>query len=226
MTLERDHGQSHHVSIRAAREADLRAIALVHTRAFRGFFLTALGDRFLRAYYGLTLTHAGAILAVAAEDHHILGFVSGFLQPDLFYAAIARCKWRLAVPVALGALRHPGTIPRIIHAARHVRGGQAAKAPWQGTAAELASIAVDPVHAGTGLGRRLLGYFVDAAAEAGADYVYLTTDARDNDSVNAFYARNGFTLVNSFAAAANRQMNLYARRTKTESDSNETCSTF
>lgn len=199
-------------TVRPAVPADLSAIARVHARAFLGFFLTLLGEPFLRQYYRLTLEHAGGLLLVAEQGGEIVGFASGFLRPADFYESLSRSKWRLAPAIAWGVLRRPSTIGRILSASRQVRGGQAAKAPWSGAPAELASIGVDPDRGGQGIGTTLLRAFAAAANSRHADYVYLTTDAEHNEPVNAFYLRNGFDLVTSYTAAGGRRMNLYARR--------------
>ncbi len=200
------------VVVRPAEVADLAAIARVHVRAFDGFFLTLLGEGFLREYYRLTLEHDGGLLLVAESEGQVTGFASGFLRPVAFYERLSRSKWRLAPAILRAVLRRPSTLGRILGAARHVGGREAAKAPWDGDPAELASIGVDPAHGGHGIGTALLEAFASSAGKSGADYVYLTTDADHNDGVNAFYARNGFDLVTSYTAAGERKMNLYASR--------------
>ena len=55
------------VTIRAAVEGDLQAVAQVHMRCFPDYFLTKLGERLLEAYYREFFEEDGPF-AVAQEE--------------------------------------------------------------------------------------------------------------------------------------------------------------
>lgn len=74
------------------------------------------------------------------------------------------------------------------------------------------SIAVCPKAQGMGIGRLLVGVFLLECRRRGLEGVSLTTDAVENDSVNEFYRRMGFSLGRSFATAQGRPMNEYEIR--------------
>jgi len=198
------------IRIRQATTADIASIARVHTEAFPGFFLTRLGPPFLRSYYRTVLQFDGGQLYVAENDRRIVGFVAGFVDPARFYAALKQSPWRFAVPLALGLARRPWLAGRI--AARicdaAARGRRTSGAVATVGRVELSSLAVRPTAQGKGIGRRLVNAFLEAARRAPASVVSLTTDAKDNDDVNAFYQRAGFQLA-SRRSSASRPMNEY-----------------
>ncbi len=185
-------------SPRPARPADLTRIVAVHQAAFPGFFLTALGPRFLHAYYRQVLAYPAGVLLVAEGDAGLVGFVAGFTQPTGFYRALPR----LIGPLLLGLLRRPWLVGHAV--GRAVRRHESTPG-----AAELSSLAVDPAAGGHGIGSRLVRAFLAAAARGGATAVTLTTDARANDGVNAFYTKLGFRLARTVTSTGARAMNEY-----------------
>lgn len=199
------------VSIRWASPADLGQVVTVHTAAFPGFFLTALGPEFLRAYYRAVLDFDAGLLLVAEVDGRVAGFASGFGEPQRFYGGLRRSPVRFAPALAMAIMRRPWLIGRIATrigaVVLHGRGSR--PAPTSAGACELSSLAVDPAVRRCGLGRQLVAAFVATARARGLTAVWLTTDARGNDPVNTFYASLGFCLVNGATAAEPRPMNEY-----------------
>ena len=199
------------ISIRRAAPHDVRSVVTVHAAAFPEFFLTRLGPAFLRAYYRAVLEFDAGWLLVADRDGRTIGFVAGFADPDRFYAGLKRRSWRFAAPLALGLLQRPWLIaPIVTRVAAVVRRGRQPAPARPGVAnCELSSLAVHPAARQQGIGGRLVAAFVEAARAHAAAGIRLTTDARDNDAVNAFYARSGFRLVRHLAADGARPMNEY-----------------
>ncbi len=197
-------------SVRRASLADLRNIVSVHTAAFPGFFLSHMGPRFLAQYYRLVLEFDHGILLVAETNAAIQGFVAGFVDPDQFRIYMSSQKRRFILPTVLGVLRNPLILRRVLANVRKVT-DKSQLDPANGRACELASIAVLPAAGSTGIGKRLVIEFLNTAAKD-ADYVYLTTDACNNDSVNAFYNRLDFQLASAYVAPGNRKMNKYIRK--------------
>lgn len=204
-------GRGFHV--RAATADDIPAIAAVHAEAFPGFFLSLLGPGFLRAYYRAVLRFDGGRLYVAADAGRIVGFVAGFIDPARFYAAMKRNPWKFAWPLAVGLVRRPWLVGRAVArvAAVVVHGRAAGDRAEAGSRAELSSLAVRPSSQGKGIGRRLVQTFLESARRTPAAVVSLTTDARRNDDVNAFYERFGFGLARR-RSSAGRLMNEYEIR--------------
>ena len=71
----------------------------------------------------------------------------------------------------------------------------------------MSSIAVRPVSTNRGVGKALVREFLDRARELQAVEVYLTTDAENNESTNAFYRRLGFQLKETFITPRGRPLN-------------------
>lgn len=189
---------------------DLCSIVHIHQAAFPGFFLTMLGPAFLLSYYELVLSYEHSILLVASDGDDITGFVSGFLYPDQFYHRMSSVKWRFAWPILLGLFAHPLCLPRLMSNAKRVSAPRKELHPklW-GIPCELSSIGVHPACKGTGQGKVLLTAFREHAEMLGAGYIYLSTDADQNDGVNRFYQRMGFELTSTFEMHGQRAMNEY-----------------
>jgi ribosomal protein S18 acetylase RimI-like enzyme len=196
------------VATRAATPADLPAVVRVHQAAFPGFFLTRLGPGFLRAYYRLVLDYPGGVLAVAAEDGVVTGFVAGFLDPPGFYRCLRAGAWRFVLPLLGRVLTRPALAPEILRGLRR-SGGHALPAPCPGTPAELSSVGVDPAREGRGAGQALVGYFIAEMTARGAGWIGLSTDADDNARVNRFYQRLGFHLAETYVQPPDRSMHAY-----------------
>lgn len=179
------------LSITDAGEEHLREILNVHKEAFRGFFLTRLGDRFLLRYYRTVLYHPGSCLLVAQRDREVIGFVAGFCRRGEFYRALNAQRFALLRDLLGHILFHPSLIPRLVLDYRLSTLRASAGAD---DACELASLGVRTRSMGGGVGRALVQRFVTTAFQRGAACVTLTTDACNNERTNAFYQRTGFRL--------------------------------
>jgi len=73
------------------------------------------------------------------------------------------------------------------------------------------SLCVDPGSQRRGVGKSLVDAFLGEARRRGLRSVVLETDAEENETVNAFYGRQGFVLVRRFRTPEGREMNEYVR---------------
>jgi len=197
------------VNIRAARKEDLDAVVGIHMRAFRGFFLTTLGPRFLfELYRGFFSTPDGRLL-VAEVDGKIGGFVAGTLAPRRFFRSLLAAHWWRFGTAALGAIiRRPhDVLPRVLSAIWY-RGEAPSQLPG---AALLSSIAVNPDISGVGIGRMLINAYCEEASKKGVAFVYLTTDRDRNDSTNRFYRLHDFEIESELRRRNGRVMIRYVR---------------
>jgi ribosomal protein S18 acetylase RimI-like enzyme len=185
---------------------DVREVARVHVDAFPGFFLTFLGAGFLcELYRGIVRDPAG-IAFVAEHDGVCTGFVAGSAEPSgLYKRLIKRRLVAFGFHAGIAFLRRPSIAPRLLRAFTRL---SEAPTPASGRA-ELMSLAVLPGNRGSGIGAGLMEAFVSAVRSRNGAAVFLTTDALDNDAVNAFYTRHGFTVSRRFATPEGRQMNEY-----------------
>ena len=196
--------------IRRAEPGDIPAVVRVHQASFPNFFLSQLGPAFLQAYYDLVLRFEYGIILVSEECQAIDGFCAGFLYPSQFYQRMSASKMHFALPILRGVLANPRCFSRVVRRSRRVA-DQSQQSPDTQThvTCELSSIAVDPVSMGVGLGKALLLAFQAEAQARGAEQITLTTDADNNERVNHFYQRMGFTLSKSYVADEQRVMNEY-----------------
>jgi ribosomal protein S18 acetylase RimI-like enzyme len=192
--------------VRSASKGDLTGIVKVHQSAFPRFFMTSLGPSFLRLYYAQVLRHSSGILLVGVAEGTIVGFIAGFVNPETFYKCMKQRRFQYAISLLPTIISRPRVIPRLLSNFGRVSGFRRASSQLE---AELASLAVQPAAANKGIGKALVRAFVLAAKGQGADAVYLTTDAHDNDPVNRFYSKLGFGVTQTFQASFGRTMNEY-----------------
>jgi colanic acid biosynthesis glycosyl transferase WcaI len=187
---------------------DVSAVVDVHMKAFPGFFLTFLGTGFLRELYRGIVTDPSGVAFVAESGASVVGFVAGTTEPAGFYKRLMKRRLLVfALHSAVAVLRRPSAARRLLRALARpgeASGGAAGRA-------ELMSIAVLPSARGAGFGVRLIDAFVAGAEDRGSTAVFLTTDAIDNDAVNALYAHRGFVLSRTFSTPEGRKMNEYRK---------------
>ena len=168
--------------------------------------MTLLGPGFLGAYYRTAIEYSGG-LCMIVEDDGVQGFVIGFKEPSRFYSSLRQRKWSLAVAAVSHVAWRPRLWSRLLNNARRVDGA-AAQDGQDTDLVELSSIGVSLASGRRGYGKQLVLGFLKRAAELGAKRVVLTTDAVNNEQVNAFYRGLGFTLSNRFTTGS-RAMNEY-----------------
>jgi GNAT superfamily N-acetyltransferase len=192
-------------------KGDVRGVVDVHLRSFPGFFLSFLGPAFLRQLY-LGIVDDPAGLAFVSENLNensgqLDGFIAGTSQPAGFYRRLLHQRWwRFGLASVIPALRSPRIIPRLLRAFTL----SSTSAAYGERGALLMSLAVSPDRQSGGLGAALVEAFVEEAKRRGATSVFLTTDRLDNDAVNAFYIRRGFSLTRTFTTPEGREMNEYS----------------
>ena len=204
---ERETGADGH-NIREANTADLAQIVSLHQSSFPGFLMTMLGSGFLRVYYETALECSGTVALIAEEGGRAVGFLVGYVAPHKFYASLRSRRLGLVLAAARGMLLAPELLPQILGNMRRLSRSADCSARSAG-GAELASIGILPTGCGRGFGKALVTEFIRRARASTVKYVYLTTDAVDNDKVNGFYGGLGFTRNNAFLAPGGRLMNEY-----------------
>lgn len=191
-------------SIRRMEMADIRRVVEVHMKSFKGFFLTFLGRPFLRLYYEGILRSPDGISLVSSADREVVGFVVGFKNPRGVYRRLLRKDWfRFATASLWGILRRPRTILRLLRAFV-----KPFETPGR-EAVELSSVAVSPKYQGKGIAKALVETFIGEARKTESEYLYLTTDAMNNERARRFYERMGFQLTRTFVSSEGRTLAEY-----------------
>lgn len=195
-------------TLAALHPADVDAVVRLHRKAFPSFFLSTLGPGFLTQFYKGFLTDPTAVTVVARDEAgRVVGSVVGTTEPAGFFRRLLGRRFAgFAMASARAILAEPARARRLLRGLTY-RG----EAGDRVDGALLSSICVDPDLQGGGVGRQLIEQWCDTALSRGARRAFLTTDAEDNEGVNAFYVRRGWTLASSFATPEGRKMNRYEK---------------
>jgi ribosomal protein S18 acetylase RimI-like enzyme len=186
--------------------SDVNQVVNVHLTSFQGFFLTILGEKFLRLLYSFIITSPDGVGYVCVDkDEIVIGFVCGTTKPLGFYKRFFKKKWwNIILTILFSIIRDPSIIPRLVW--RVLKPPQPSTEPGTAT---LMSIAVHPNYQNKGIGKLLVQEFLGEIRRRGIQRVNLTTDKEKNDAVNVFYQRLGFQLARSFVTPEGRWMNEY-----------------
>lgn len=192
------------------RSRHVPEVAALHRTAFPEFFLSELGEGFLREFYAGFLSDPDAVTAVIEDgEGHVLAAAVGSTEPAGFFSRLLKRRLvGFVTQSALAALRDPRRVPRLLAAVGYRGGTPGETAP---AGALLSSICVSPASQGSGLGARVLEAWTDRARELGAGTAFLTTDAVGNDGVNAFYRRQGWTTDKTYTTPQGRRMHRYIK---------------
>lgn len=191
------------IEIREALPTDIERIVDVHNTAFKDFFLTSLGSRFLAQYYRSVLIHPRGILLVSCNEKGVIGFCAGTLLSAGFNGSLIKSnvssyiieglKLLLTNPISLWHLFKNFSKENI-------------KVGDKGEYAELLSIAVDPNTQRSGAGRSMLLALEEEVKKKGVKQLSLTTDYNDNEKAIGFYHSLGYREWYDFVTYPNRRM--------------------
>ena len=163
----------------------------LHILRFQNFFLTSLGNDFLNVLYAAILEQPGRIAYVALDQNNrVIGFVVGVDNSSGLYLRIIRQNFLKFFRVSfLQILRRPSVLLHVLAVLLHKKDTAMQN---NGNTSLLMSLAVSEQSSSRGLGKALVSRFADNAKERNCGSVVLTTDALNNDGVNAFYEKCGF----------------------------------
>ena len=193
-------------SLRQPRAGDVASLVRVHLQSFPGFFLTFLGPKFLKVFYGKTIERPDSICFVSVDSNEdVMGFVVGVTSQSQFFRRLLQNHLFSFGWASIGAvLRRPSIVPRLLRAFNRPRESTGRSADCL-----LMSLAVHPSAQGSGAGSTLVLEFLKEAGRRGVRAVSLTTDRVGNEGVQRFYESLGFRLDQTFQTAEGRQMNEY-----------------
>jgi GNAT superfamily N-acetyltransferase len=192
---------------RLLRSIDAKNLANLHIRAFPNFFLTTLGERFLKTFYESILNSSEGFGVALFEEDCLLGFAIGTEQTHGFYRdLVSQNGLNLFFSSLFSLVRNPMKIIRII---KNLKGGnnsyQLNEGGW------LLSICTNPEHWGKGISAVVLKSFEEEATKRSLKKIWLTTDFGENERANSFYLKMNYNLFMTFVNSNKRHMNLYVK---------------
>ena len=177
----------------------------IHLRSFKGFFSSFLGREFLSLEYREVVTSPLGAGFVYFEDSCIVGFVCGMTMPGQFFSAFMKRNWlRLGWIAMKKIFRRPKILPKIMRGLFY-----SGKNPGEPDVGGLFSIAVLSEQRVKGIGKILVHSFLAEMKKRGMKEVYLSTDKVENESVNEFYRKLGFSLRKTHVTPEGRKINEY-----------------
>ena len=191
------------IEVREVRPDEIPAVVRVHDDAFKGFFLTTLGDRFLEVYYRSVLKHENGILLGAYKNGCLEGFCAATRLSRGFNSSLIKRNLKYFLSVALRLLMsRPRAVLRLVKNFTKVD----SEMKDDGVYCELLSIGVTGAAQGTGAGKEMLHFLEKKLREEGETRLSLTTDYYENERVVGFYKSQGYEIMYDFVAYPNRRM--------------------
>lgn len=193
------------MNIKQLEISDLNAVVKIHQSAFSSFFLTQLGEKFLKVYYKSCIKSKVSTIALGifSPNDILLGFSIGSAQSKGYYKTILKDNFIDFCSVALYLIfTKPLALIRLVKNMDKIK----EELNDDGLYCELLSIGIDSNNKGKGYGKILLEAFEDEAQKNGIKKIALTTDYNNNNGVIAFYKKSGYKVFYEFITYPNRKM--------------------
>lgn len=175
----------------------------IHLKAFRGFFLSSLGDEFLQVYYDSIRINKRGILLGCFENDNLLGFCAATYLSAGFNSYLVKKNLIKFNKIGFYLLfTNPKGLIRLFKNFTKSN----ANISDNGQYAELLSIGVDPALHGKGIGSLLLTALEKEFKNQGVKELSLTTDYYNNEQTLKFYKSLNFKIMYDFIAYPNRRM--------------------
>lgn len=183
---------------------DLEEIVAIHLKAFPNFFLSSLGQSFLKTYYKSCYSNENAVImtAINTKNENVVGFGLACYQSRGFHKDLILKNLRSFIRQGITLLFiKPRSILRLLN---NLRKGNDFQDNFN--YAELLSIAVSPDFKGNGIGKKLLEEIEKKVTKNNIEKITLTTDAKFNNYVLKFYESAGYKTYYEFISYPNRKM--------------------
>ena len=191
------------MEIKAIPKNDLPYVVKVHKDSFKGFFLTELGDRFLRVYYDCVRKDERGLLLGFYHEGRLSGFCAATTLSKGFNSHLVKNNMFRFSLIGLGlVLARTQALVRLLKNFSKTDPGKGD----DGEYAELLSIGVANKNQGQGIGKKLLIQLEQELRIKGCTALSLTTDYNDNGKAIQFYKGLGYEIYYDFIAYPNRKM--------------------
>lgn len=190
---------------------DVDSLVRIHKDSFSGFFLTTLGDSFLRTYYRSVIQSSDAVaLGYFDDSNQLKGFAVGSLVSKAFHKNLLRDNlFRFGLEAVKIILTKPLAIVRL---SKNLDKNNSPED--DGKYAELLSIGVSSECKGEGIGKKLIEAFETEVYKRNAEVISLTTDFEDNDYALSFYQKRGYEIFYEFTTYPDRKMYKLIKRNR------------
>lgn len=191
------------VRIGRLNKEDYKVITEIHLQAFKHFFLTSLGKKFLQTYYKACISSKESI-SIGAFDINgaIIGFSIGCIRSRGFHKRLViNNLLPFLVSSFVLVFKRPTALLRLIKNLE-----KKSSIHDNGEYSELLSIAVHPSFMGSGIGKLLMVTFENEVYSRGGKIITLTTDLNNNDYTLNFYRNSGYFFYQKFVSYPNRKM--------------------
>ena len=201
------------IEVNKAREKDIQDIVAIHIKAFPEFFLTTLGEGFLKLYYKSVLKSPDGVLLMGQSEGETIGFCAGTVLSACFNTRLIKSNLLGYIGQGIKLLfTHP---LRIWHLFKNMT-KENADVGDKGEYAELLSIGVDPDKQRGGVGKMMLLALEEEVAQRGGNKLSLTTDYENNEKAVGFYHSLGYNEWYDFVTYPNRRMYRMIKQLKKE----------
>ena len=191
------------ITIQNADIEDAVSITQIHLLAFKNFFLSSLGEDFLKFYYTCFIKNKESVVLIAKDNDKIVGFAAATVLCKGFNTALIRQN---LFSFSLVGLKLLVTNPKaLVRLARNLT-KKSDEVQSEEDYAELYSIGVAPDGQGKGIGKELLNRIEQELLERNVNKLSLTTDYYDNDRTIGFYKAMEYSVLYVFTAYPERKM--------------------
>lgn len=191
------------MSVNKVKLKNIDDIVAVHDDAFAGFFLTSLGDGFLKTYYKSVLKSPKGVLLGCFKNEDLIGFCAATEESIGFNKSIIKQSFIAFIGIAIKLLlTRPSAVFRLFSNFTK----KSNDVEDDGNYAELLSIGVLKKAQGMGAGKSLLIELENVMKEKGVKRLSLTTDYYNNEGAIGFYKSLGYSIMYDFITYPNRRM--------------------
>lgn len=193
------------ITIRQATQQDVAGIVVIHCDAFKDFFLTSLGKRFLTTYYSCFIGSNETVTLCAEDDGKLIGFSAATSVSKGFNGRLIRGNAARFVLLGIKMLFiSPSALIRLTKNFTK-KSSEIEDIEEYG---ELYSIGVSSKCQGKGVGKILINSTESEIYKRNREVkrLSLTTDYYNNRSTIAFYQNCGYRILYDFITYPKRRM--------------------
>jgi len=176
------------MEIKNIEKSYINAVVEVHKNSFNDFFLTRLGDDFLKVYYESLRNNNNALLIGLFSGGKLCGFCAASVLSKGFNTQLIKNNFLQFSLIGIRLLfTRPYSFVRLIKNFSKINSNIEDNAEY----AELVSIGVSKNDQGKGIGKKLLFELEKELKLKGCSKLSLTTDYYSNENTIGFYKRSG-----------------------------------